>query len=318
MTGSYSGSFFTESEATVTRRFNVKVTLDCAHCLLERAVNQARLATDDLELQMDVVSAMLDFLGKSFDADSVPSHIGTDRDLLVQRMTGRDPYEELKRQSNNMALSILPELEKLVGEATDPKMRFRRATLIAAAANAIEFDVSGRDFSLEELRHIIEQVESDLALDQIEEFMDLCLNAREVVYLTDNAGEVVLDMILISEIKRLGPKVLAVVKGGPVLNDATMTDAMEVGLSERADDVVDTGAAAIGVNLERNSEAFKEVFRSAELVVAKGMGNYESMTEFTALCPTVHILRTKCFPVAQHLNCERNKNVILIRYPVAD
>ncbi len=293
----------------------MKVTLHCAHCLLDRAVNQIRLATDDPDLQMRVVTAMLDFLGKNFNAASVPSHIGTDRDLLVQKMTGRDPYEGLKRESNAMVLSILPDLKDLVEEVVDPQMRFRRATLIAAAANAIEFDVSGRDFTLDELRHILERVESDLAFDQVEEFMHLCLNSKEVLFLTDNAGEIVLDMILISEIRRLGPKVIAVVKGGPVLNDATMTDAEEVGLSECADEVIDTGAAAIGVNLERNSDAFKDVFLSAELIVAKGMGNFESLTEFKPHCPTVHIFRTKCIPVADHVGCERNKNVVMIRYP---
>ncbi|MHA2601716.1 MAG: damage-control phosphatase ARMT1 family protein [Candidatus Thorarchaeota archaeon SMTZ1-83] len=293
----------------------MKVTLHCAHCLLDRAVNQIRLATDDPDLQMRVVTAMLDFLGKNFNAASVPSHIGTDRDLLVQKMTGRDPYEGLKRESNAMALSILPDLKDLVEEVVDPQMRFRRATLIAAAANAIEFDVSGRDFTLDELRHILERVESDLAFDQVEEFMHLCLNSKEVLFLTDNAGEIVLDMILISEIRRLGPKVIAVVKGGPVLNDATMTDAEEVGLSQCADEVIDTGAAAIGVNLERNSESFKDVFLSAELIVAKGMGNFESLTEFKPHCPTVHIFRTKCIPVAEHVGCERNKNVVMIRYP---
>ncbi|MHA1936879.1 MAG: ARMT1-like domain-containing protein, partial [Candidatus Thorarchaeota archaeon] len=130
----------------------MKVTLDCAHCLLERAINQVKLATDDPDIQMNVTAAMLDFLSTSFTMNAVPSHIGTDRDLLVQELTGRDPYEELKRISNAMALDILPELRQLMMESSDPADRFRRATLIAAAANAIEFDVSGRDFDLDELR----------------------------------------------------------------------------------------------------------------------------------------------------------------------
>ena len=294
----------------------MKVTLHCAHCLLERAVNQTKLATQDPQLQMEVVAAMLDFLAEHFNEESVPSHIGTDRDLLVQQMTGCDPYADLKRESNVMALGILGELKQLVEEADDSNARFRRATLIAAAANAIEFDVSGRDFSLDELRDIIDSVESDLAIDQVDEFRVLCENAREVLYLMDNAGEVVLDMILISEIKRLGSKVTAVVKGGPVLNDATMIDAEEIGLHESADSVIDTGAAAIGVNLERNSEDFKTVFYSADIIVAKGMGNYESMTEFEPSSPVIHILRTKCLPVAMHVGTELNKNVVLIRKPL--
>jgi len=291
------------------------VTLECAHCLLERAINQVKLATDDPALRMRVVEAMTQFLGENFNGDAVPSHIGTERDLLVQKMTGNDPYEGLKHQSNEMALGILPELQKLVDEREDSRMRFRVATLIAAAANAIEFDVSGRDFSLSELRLIIDNVETDLAIDQVDEFRKCLENVKEVLYLMDNAGELVLDMILISEIKRIGPRVIAVVKGGPVLNDATMIDANEVGLSHCADEVRDTGASAIGVNLERNSEEFKELFSSAELIVAKGMGNFESLTEFEPSCPIVHIMRTKCNPVAEHVGVARNKNVVLIRRP---
>ena len=293
----------------------MKVSLECAHCLLERAINQVRLATDDPELQMRVITEMTKFLGENFNSESVPSNIGTDRDLIVQRMTGKDPYEELKRESNVMALNILPELIQLVDEAKDQHSMFRTATLIAAAANAIEFDVSGQEFSLDELRQILDNVESDLAVDQVDEFRKLCENASEVIFLHDNAGEVVLDMILIREIKRLGPKVIAVVKGGPILNDATMIDADEVNLLDYADEVIDTGAPAIGVNLERNSKEFVDIFHSAELIVAKGMGNFESLTEFEPEAPTVHIMRTKCIPVAKHVGVQKNKNVVMIRYP---
>ncbi|MFX1329982.1 MAG: DUF89 domain-containing protein [Promethearchaeota archaeon] len=291
------------------------MSLECAHCLLKRAINQVMLATDDPDTRMNVTAAMLDFLSKSFSMDAVPSHIGTDRDLLVQEMTGRDPYEELKRISNAVALGILPELTQLLDESPNSESRFRRAALIAAAANAIEFDVSGRDFDLEELRGIVENVESDLAIDQIDEFMRLCRDKKEVLYLLDNAGEIVLDMILISELKNLGLKVVAVVKGGPVLNDATMNDAKEVDLDKCADEVIDTGAAAIGVNVERNSLEFLDVFNKAELIVAKGMGNFESLTELEPHCPIVHILRTKCPPVARHIGTSLNQNVILVRKP---
>ena len=293
----------------------MKVTLDCAHCLLERAVNQIRLATDDPELQMEVVAAMLKFLGENYSEESIPSHIGTDRDLLVQRMTGKDPYEELKRLSNSMALSIFSELQELVDESESDESRFRKASLIAAAANAIEFDVSGRDFSLEELRDILGRVESDLVIDQVDDFRKFCENAQDILYLMDNAGEIVLDMILLKEIKRIGPKVTAVVKAGPVLNDATMIDANEIELSSCANDVIDTGAAAIGVDPERSPKEFLDRLYKADLIIAKGMGNFESLTEMTLPSPVVHILRTKCVPVAQHIGVERNRNVVLIRYP---
>ena len=152
-----------------------------------------------------------------------------------------------------------------------------------------------------------------MAIDQVSEFRELCENTEEILYLMDNAGEVVLDIILIDEIRKIGPKVVAVVKGGPILNDATLMDADEVELSKYADEVIDTGTPAIGVNLERSSNEFKKRFLSAELIVAKGMGNFESLTEFELACPVIHIMRTKCNPVAQHVGCPRNKNIVMIR-----
>ncbi|MBS3793767.1 MAG: DUF89 family protein [Candidatus Thorarchaeota archaeon] len=293
----------------------MKVDLECAHCLIERAVNQAKLATDDPQKQMEVVTKVTELFGRELDENSVPSHIGTDRDLLVQEITGRDPYVHLKEESNELALELFPTLRSLVHEQTDSDSRFRKAALIAAAANAIEFDVSGREFDLETLRELVADVESGLAIDEVSEFYKMCHEVGEVVYLMDNAGEVVLDMVLIEQIQNIGPEVVAVVKGGPILNDATMTDAEAVGLDECADQVVDTGAPAIGVNLDRDSDDFKQLLFSAELIVAKGMGNYESMTEFdtSELCPVVHIMRTKCWPVARHVGVDRYKNIVLIR-----
>jgi uncharacterized protein with ATP-grasp and redox domains len=258
---------------------------------------------------------MTELLEREFTADSVPCYIGTDRDLLVQRMTGVDPYKELKQRSNEMALRILPELQSSIDKMRSSVQRFRRAALIAAAANAIEFDVAGREFNLEDFKDIVDRVESDLVVDNIEPFRRLCSEVRSVTYLIDNAGEVALDIILISQIKRLGPRVTAVVKKGPILNDATLDDARDVGLDKVADRVMDMGAPTIGIMLDRASQEFKHVLFTSELVVAKGMGHYESITELEIPCPVVHILRTKCNPVAEHIGVPRNKNVVLLRRP---
>lgn len=293
----------------------MKVTPNCAQCLLERAVKQVHLATSDTDLQVKVIAAMTELLEKEFTVDSVPCHIGTDRDLLVQRMTGVDPYKEMKAKSNEMALRILPELQSSIDALRSSAQRFRRAALIAAAANAIEFDVAGREFSLDDFKDIVDRVESDLVVDHIEPFRRLCKDVRSVTYLIDNAGEVALDTVLISQIRRLGPRVTAVVKSSPILNDATLEDAKEVGLGDIADRVMDMGAPTIGIILERASPDFRELLFSSELIVAKGMGHYEAITELKIPCPIVHILRTKCNPVAEHIGVPRNKNVVLLRRP---
>jgi hypothetical protein len=144
--------------------------------------------------------------------------------------------------------------------------------------------------------------------------MKVLIRSKKVVYLLDNAGEIVFDKYFIKMINENFPvKVYAAVKEGPILNDATVEDARQIGLEEVAE-VITTGNDDIGLNLEESSKEFLDHIRTADLIIAKGQGNYESLTEVEHLLPKpiVYIMRAKCSLVADTLGVPRNGNVVKV------
>jgi uncharacterized protein with ATP-grasp and redox domains len=149
-------------------------------------------------------------------------------------------------------------------------------------------------------------------LDDTDEFKGLIKPGHRLLFLTDNAGEIAFDTLVVEELRRLGCRVTVAVKAGPSLNDALMEDAEAVGMTDAADEVITTGAAAIGVRLDEAPGWFLDRFRSADLMVAKGMANFETLTETPAPCPLLYVFRTKCEPVARAVGVPEMQNVALL------
>jgi len=267
-------------------------------------------ATNDSSLQFEIASALLKLLAKEFKPTAVPAYVGTERDRLIKRMTDNaDPYAEIKRRSNRKALEFLPFARELVLNESSPELRFRKACLCSIVGNVMEFDIPGHTFKYEDIRGLVQRAEDDLAIDEVAEIFDAVEKARRVLYLTDNAGEIAFDKLLVGALKKLGAQVIVAVKGGPIINDATMEDAKYVGMEKIADDVITTGTDAVGLMPEQCSREFLNVYGSVDLVLAKGMGYVETLTELDLAFPHALLLRTKCQPVANFLNVKRGRNV---------
>jgi hypothetical protein len=249
-------------------------------------------------------------LAEEFKPTANPADLGTKRDRLIRKITGNpDPYKQKKQLSNKKALEVVPLAESIISTETSSELRFRKACLSAIVGNIIEFDLPDNPFKFTDLEGLIQQAEKDLALDEIPQIFDKAKNAKNVLYLTDNAGEVALDTLLVQELKNLGAHVTVGVKDGPILNDATLEDARIVGMDKVADEVMSTGSDAVGLFLEECSEEFLELYNSVDLVVAKGMGHAETLTELELPVTHALLLRTKCSTVANHFNVGTGKNI---------
>lgn len=253
------------------------------------------------------MGALLRVISEMYCEDAVPAVIGTERDRVIHRVTGcPDPYRELKDRANEGALEMLPGLETLV-DAQPPGQRLRMACLVACLGNIIEYDVPGHSADIEEA---LEGLEGEgFYIDDIDRFRDLLGVGVSVLYLTDNAGEIVFDRLVVRELRRLGCTVVVAVKGGPSLNDALMGDAEAVGMVGEVDQVITTGSDAVGVNLSEASEEFRAAYGSADLILSKGMANWETLTEYEAPCPTLFLFRAKCEPVAAAVGAVIGVNV---------
>jgi len=284
----------------------LKVGARCGYCLLYRGYNEIVRAARDEETRLKAVAELLKMLGEGFGPDAVPSYLGTERERIIKRVTGcPDPYREMKREANKQAMKLLPELRKMV-ESVPLGERLRTALKISCLGNVFEYDVPGHNPDIAEA---LKELENGFHIDDTDKLRDLTGPGVRVLFCTDNAGEVAFDTLVVGELKRLGCHVTVAVKGGPSLNDALMEDAVAVGMTCVADEVITTGTDAVGVILDQSSEEFRERFYGSDVIVAKGMANWETLTEVPAPAPLMYLLRTKCQPVADSVGAPMHVSI---------
>ena len=288
----------------------MKVEAECASCLLARATAETYYATTNPALRFRSVKEVMKLLNREFRPSTVPADIGTKRDRLIKELTGNDdPYKVSKKMSNEKAVKLLPYARKLLEKAHNQQERFKKACLCAIVGNILEFDIPGHSFTFRTLTKSFREAAKDLVVDDIDRAYELAKKAKAVLYLADNAGEIVFDTLLVEQLKNMGLKVTFVVKGGPVINDATLEDVEPSGMSKLADEVLTTGTDAVGLLPKEVSPEFLKVYDAAELVFAKGMGYAETLTELKLTKPHLLLFRTKCTPVANYFCAPRHKNI---------
>ena len=245
-------------------------------------------------------------LGEHYKPDAVPSYIGAERCRVIKTITGcADPYADLKAKSNTLAVEILPRMIQYI-DKQPPTKRLYTALKVACIGNVIEFDVPGHSADIQEA---LKGLEESFHIDDSEKLRRLIKKGTKALLLTDNAGEIAFDRLIVRELRRLGCIVTVAVKAGPSLNDALMEDAEAVGMTGEADEVITTGADAIGVNLAETSEEFNTHFYGSDVIIAKGMANWETLTEAPTPCPLMYLFRTKCEPVARAAGAPLNVNI---------
>jgi len=273
----------------------LKSYIDCLPCLLNQALRAARAATDDEHIHRQVVDAVAEMI-PTFSPHLKPPEITQQAYRVINSITGEnDPFRRAKVEANNAVLAIYPKLEKMVSDSTD---RLYTACKLAIAGNSIDlgpkFDYGGIDKLLDSISNSV-----SLAIDDYEKFTKSLDNCRKLLYLGDNAGEIVFDRLLIEEIKRYRDiEVYFVVRGKPVINDATMKDALAAGIDKVAT-IIPNGADAPATIISRCSPKLQTLLESADVIISKGQGNYEANDTETA--NIFFFLRAKCQLIAKTL-----------------
>ena len=271
----------------------MKSHLDCIPCFFSQALRAARIATDDertIKEILDRVGAKL----KDISLESTPPQTALHIYGVVNEMTGNnDPYRDLKHQSTQAALKLYPDLVKRVEASDDPLLT---AIRLAIAGNIIDFAI----FQQVDLESTIEKtLTQDFAVFDYDEFKRSLKKTHSVLYIGDNAGESVFDRILIEQ---LGKPVTYAVRGAPAINDVTYDDAIEAGL-DRVATIVDSGTPAPGCTLEHCTPEFVRMFDEAEMIIAKGQGNFEALSDVSR--EVYYLFLAKCQMVARELGVER-------------
>jgi uncharacterized protein with ATP-grasp and redox domains len=270
-------------------------------CFIRQALEAARFVAPDPALHERVVRDLLR-VAAEFDLSQSPPLITQHVQRHVRELTGSDdPYCELKRRANEIVLAALPELSAEVRAAEDP---LAAAVRLAIAGNTVDVGANGADS--------VERIEQELVVaheqpfhGDVDEFRRAVASARSILFLTDNTGEIVTDRLLAEQLPL--ERITFAVRGAPVLNDATLADARFAGL-DRLAEVIDNGSDAPGTILADCSQEFRRRFAAADLVVAKGQGNYETLSEERH--DIFFLFAIKCDVAARHARLPRGTQVL--------
>ena len=272
----------------------MKTFLDCIPCMVRQTLDAVRFATTDEQAHETILREVLETVAR-MDYCQTPPAMAQRIHRRIRELTGQpDPYREAKEQLNVMAWDLIPAFEQRIGSDRDP---LELAVRLAIAGNLMDLGVKTHPNEAH-IRSTIENCETEPFDGDIAQFRRAIDEARSILYLTDNAGEIVFDRLLVERLPR--DKVTVAVKGGPVINDATMRDAEAARLTDLVE-VIDNGSDAPGTIVDDCSDTFRARFARADMVIAKGQGNYETLAGSAS--PIFFLLRVKCPVIARDIGC---------------
>ena len=280
----------------------MKTFLDCLPCLIRQAVEAAKMATNDPAVHDRLVRQALKWAAE-MDFDLPPPVLAQRIHRKLREITGVfDPYQKAKTRANEMALALVPQLRIKIEVAVDPLFMAAR---LAAAGNVIDMGASG-NVGATHVRRAVEQALTTPLAGDWKAFVRALSKAQRILYLADNAGEIVFDRLFI---ERLGPeRVTLAVRGAPVINDATRADAKAADLHSLVD-IIDNGTDAPGTILEACTDDFIRRFNEADLIIAKGQGNFETLS--ASLRPVYFLFMVKCAVVSRHTGHPKGTHLLL-------
>jgi len=276
----------------------MKAASDCYQCLRRLVYQAAELATSKAPLRAKAVKEGLKIVEQNFSYNEMPIAIATKIHSAVKEITKNpDPYRRMKDEEIRISREFCQRLT--------PAPDFKSLLELSVLGNSMDY-FRGADSIKRELERAVK-----FGIDDSNRFEEKLSPGSKVLYLADNAGEVFFDLPLI---KWMGQKaeVTYVVKESPAADDITLDDLKRTGLDSELGKVITTGTATPGVILALASEEFKKELKSADLVLAKGMGYYEALSELPSEGKMFFCLIAKCKPVADSLGVPLNSYVAML------
>jgi damage-control phosphatase, subfamily I len=273
----------------------------CIPCFLDQAVEALELCGADQEIQTRTMKRLLQYV-RDADLELSPPEISHNIHRIIREETGDpDPYLSVKQLSTDTVMDLLPRLNRLMEDSTDP---LSLAVKIGALGNVIDF---GTPIRIDINKKIDEVLGKELTVFDIEEFREALMGVGTILFLGDNAGEIILDTFLLEQLRDHGdrasgirPEIVYGVREGPIINDATTKEAHEAGIEKYAR-LITTGSQAPGTLLSQATPDLKDALASADLIISKGQGNYESLSSDPLLAelvrkdvPVFFLLTVKC------------------------
>ncbi|HKJ69712.1 MAG TPA: ARMT1-like domain-containing protein [bacterium] len=265
----------------------MRTYLECYPCVLNQALEAAKFAQLDESDQRTILHQAMTLLQQMSPGVSPPV-IGQYIHRMVRNFSGeRDPYAGAKQQANQEALALLPSLRNALRTASDP---LEIAVRYAIAGNIIDFGAQNDSMDIQQ--EITQADKAPFGRCHLEQFRDAVSLAGSILYIGDNAGEIVFDRLLVELLLQISDAdITFAVRGSPILNDATIEDAQQVGLDDLVP-VISNGSDAPGTIVTEVNDTVREHLTGADLIIAKGQGNYETLSHHAY--PLFFLLKVKC------------------------
>ncbi|MCX7746150.1 MAG: ARMT1-like domain-containing protein [Clostridia bacterium] len=276
----------------------MKTSCECWECFAHTYTKNVKMITQDEKLGKEIICRLVNELSSGFPENS-PADIGTKLNKIIMEYC-EDPFKKQKIDAKETALRVF---EKLKGM----ELTLKNALKASLFGNIMDHAVMGWDYEKINADSILT---TPISLDHSIHLEEHINKADTILFLTDNAGEVVLDYFLLKYIKQKGKRIILSPKEAPIQNDATLEDLLGTPTIEMVDEIIPT-AQWVGLNLERSSDRFKEAFKEADLYIMKGMGYYENA--FDLMLNSFFILKAKCIPVARSLGVQVGEDAVVWR-----
>lgn len=283
----------------------MKIHDKCLPCVVNQAIKVANIT--GVHKKEELLREVFTYLSKMDFEATTPEIIGEIFDIIKKHTNNPDPYKETRSYYNTLFLKMLPKFDRKLEQAENS---FQLAVRYAIVGNIIDFNPIHNTL-LEDIFDCFEKMEdAKLAIDDSKVLMKDIFKANSLLYLGDNCGEICMDKLLLKKIKEVNPniKIFFGVRGKPVVNDSIAEDAYAVGIDEYAE-VIDNGDGSLGTVLNRTSSEFKEVYKKADVVIAKGQANYECLSEENK--NIYFLLMTKCDVIAKGIDVEEKKMICM-------
>ncbi len=288
----------------------MKISPECVPCMLNRLLFETNLVNPSCGYVVMKEACKILADGLSEKANS--AELATIAHYKTYELLGCiDPYTEIKQLAMSVGLRLEDKARNIIENCPEHN-RLRTAILISIVGNVLDFGIAGGMNTPDELLHEFDRIYNEgLGYDDVEKLKTYLKRGPTILYFTDNCGEIVFDKLLCAELKKYNVHIYLVVKGEPILSDATLKEAEQINMREVVDQIFTSGEYAVGISLKKLPSDLEEQLNNCDLIISKGMGNFEAFSEMDYK-PIMYLLRTKCNPVAESLGLPKDLNVAIL------
>jgi len=292
----------------------MKIQNECVPCLFKRILFEANESTSDNNKIDEALKAAAKAFVEIYSHNTCSADIATKvHEAVYTALEDFDPYKKLKESSNEIAISLIPEVKKAIASSEDP---LKMSILCSIVGNSLDFGIDGGSSHPEMfINQFQDYVSEGFGYDDVSLVKQYLKNSNHILYFTDNCGEIVFDKLVCEQIKNQYPNITItlVVKGTPILSDATRKDAKKLKFEDIVDEIIDTGIFAVGMDFKNIPKKLDEKLKICDFIICKGMANYEVFSE-QSYHPITYFLRSKCQPISSSMGVDIHKNIVKI-YP---